>query len=104
MCWYDVWVPKDVSSMTCLEYNEAVARTGRGYTIDVYCANCGTQLYHYFKAGPGHLVKCYVDRILKDFTAGALTCPSCGQQFAREVMMHGRPAMKIVQGKVTVRR
>ena len=75
----------------------------RGYTIDIHCANCNTVLYHYYKAGPGHLVKCYRDRILKDYTDGSLTCPSCGQQFARETMIHGRPAHKIVQGKVIVR-
>lgn len=76
---------------------------GKGHTIDVYCAHCRTLLYHYYKAGPGHLVKCYIDRILKDYTDGSLECPSCGQQFVRDVMVRGRPAKKIVQGKVIVR-
>jgi hypothetical protein len=77
--------------------------SGKGRAIDVHCAHCDALLYHYWKAGPGHLVKCYTDRILKDFTSGSLTCPSCGQQFARDAMVRGSPAKKIVQGKVIVR-
>jgi len=73
-------------------------------TIRVYCANCGHLLYKYRKAGPGHLVKCYKDRITKDYTQGDLKCPQCGQEFAREAMIHGKPANKIIQGKVSVRR
>ena len=76
---------------------------GKGRAIDVHCAHCDALLYHYWKAGPGHLVKCYTDRILKDFTYGLLECPSCGQRFARDAMVRGRPAKKIVQGKVNVR-
>jgi hypothetical protein len=51
-------------------------------------------------AGKGGLVKCYVERITHDYTAGDLTCPQCGTQFAREAVVHGRPAHKIVGGKV----
>jgi predicted RNA-binding Zn-ribbon protein involved in translation (DUF1610 family) len=72
--------------------------------IRVYCANCGYLLYKYRKAGPGHLVKCYKDRITTDYTRGDLKCPQCGQEFAREKMIHGKPANKIIQGKVLVRR
>jgi len=74
------------------------------YTVKVFCANCRTLLYKYRKEGPGHLVKCYKDGILKDFTKGNLRCPKCGQQFARETIIHGRPAYKIIQGKVYVKR
>ena len=69
-------------------------------TIKIYCSQCKTLLYKYYKAGDGHLVKCYQDRIKDDFTKGDLKCPNCGSQFAREKMMHGKPANKIVQGKV----
>jgi hypothetical protein len=72
-------------------------------TIRVCCANCGCLLYKYAKAGPGRLVKCYKDRIVKDYTHGDLRCPNCGQEFARETMIRGRPANKIIQGKVIVR-
>jgi len=76
----------------------------KGYTIKVYCEKCKTLLYKYFKAGKGHLVKCYEDRILKDFTKGDLKCPKCGEEFAREAMIHTKLAHKIIQGKVFVRR
>jgi hypothetical protein len=36
----------------------------------------------------------------EDYTNGDLKCPNCGEQFARERMIHGKPAYKIVQGKV----
>jgi uncharacterized protein (DUF2225 family) len=51
----------------------------------------------------GRLVKCFKDGIVQDNTEGDLCCPSCGQAFARETMVYGRPANKIIQGKVTVR-
>ena len=73
-------------------------------TIRIYCANCRCLLWKYQKGGPGRLVKCFRDKIVKDYTHGDLHCPSCGQAFARETMVYGRPANKIIQGKVTVRR
>jgi len=75
----------------------------KGQVIKVYCANCRKLLYKYFKAGPGHLIKCYQSRIIKDFTKGDLRCPGCGQLFARKTMIHGQPANKIIQGKVFTR-
>lgn len=73
-------------------------------TIKIYCQNCNTLLYKYHKQGSGHLVKCYKDRIIKDYTNGDLKCPECGQLFARETMIHGKPANKIIQGKVFVKK
>ena len=72
--------------------------------VMVYCADCGELLYKYRKGGSGRLVKCFKDGIVQDNTEGDLCCPSCGQAFARETMAYGRPANKITQGKVTVRR
>jgi DNA-directed RNA polymerase subunit M/transcription elongation factor TFIIS len=72
--------------------------------IKIYCHNCKTLLYEYNKIKPGHLVKCYKDKILNDFTDGDLKCPECGQEFARERMFHGKPANKIIQGKVYVKK
>ena len=76
------------------------------FNIDVYCSNCRTHLYRYRKEGEGHLVKCYGSNVLKDYTnpENPLHCHECGTEFARETMMHGRPAYKIIQGKVFVRR
>jgi hypothetical protein len=75
----------------------------KGHLIKIYCSNCKTLLYKYFKSNSGHLVKCYRDRIVQDFTKGDLKCPKCKAQFAREAMIHGKPAYKIIQGKVFVK-
>jgi hypothetical protein len=79
-------------------------RQGRNArTISVYCANCRQLLHKYEKAEPGRLVKCFKDGIVHDNTKGDLRCPSCGQAFARETMACGRPANKIIPGKVIVK-
>ena len=72
-------------------------------TISIFCLRCRTKLYTYKKGGTGGLVKCIVERIVEDHTAGDLRCPKCGQEFARERMMSGKPAHKIIQGKVFTR-
>ena len=72
-------------------------------TISIHCAGCRSLLYKYRKGGRGGLVKCIVDRIAEDRTAGDLKCPSCGQQFARPIPMGGQAAHKIIQGKVYTR-
>ena len=78
-----------------------MAKTAR--TISIYCAGCDTMLYKYRKGGRGGLVKCLVDRIVKDNTAGDMKCPNCGQEFARLMLIRNRPAHKIIQGKVFTR-
>ena len=70
------------------------------YKIKVYCTKCDQLLYLYQKDKKGHLVKCYKDRILEDFTNGDLKCPKCHENFAREATYHCRAANKIIQGKV----
>lgn len=70
-------------------------------TIRIRCAACRELLYEYYKGGTGHLVKCFVERIKADYTAGDLKCHNCGVDFAREAMIRGKPAHKIIQGKVT---
>ncbi|UCF66927.1 MAG: hypothetical protein JSV80_14245 [Acidobacteriota bacterium] len=72
-------------------------------TIGIHCRRCRTLLYRYHKGGTGGLVKCFVERITEDRTTGDLRCPSCGQQFARRRMIGGKPAHKIIQGKVFTR-
>jgi len=73
------------------------------FKIDIHCSKCNTSLYKYQKDAPGHLVKCYVDRIIEDYTRGDMKCPSCGQQFARYAIIHNRPSHKIIQGKVYIK-
>jgi len=75
----------------------------RTHIIKVYCANCHALLYKYQKAGLGSLIKCYKDRIAEDYTRGDLKCPKCGETFAREAVYHGKPANKIIRGKVYIR-
>jgi hypothetical protein len=69
-------------------------------TISIHCAKCQTLLYKYHKGGSGGLVKCLVERIVEDRTAGDLKCPACEQEFARLQMIGNRQAHKIIQGKV----
>ena len=71
--------------------------------IVVHCSNCKKRLYRYYKASGEKLVKCYIDMITKDYTNGDLKCSECGQEFARNAIIHNRPAHKIIQGKVFVR-
>ena len=71
--------------------------------IKIYCSGCNSLLYEYYKMGGGLLVKCYKDRIKEDYTRGDLRCPKCGTAFARERMIRGKPAHKIIQGKVYVK-
>ena len=59
--------------------------------------------YRYKKGGTGGLVKCFVERIVEDLTAGDLRCHECGSVFARAVEIGGKPAHKIVSGKVFTR-
>jgi hypothetical protein len=73
------------------------------HVIKIYCSRCKIILYKYQKGGSGRLVKCYTEKIVKDFTKGDLKCPQCKQPFAREAMIHGKPAHKIIQGKVFVK-
>jgi len=72
-------------------------------TIAIHCIKCRTLLYRYRKGGSGGLVKCFVERIAEDRTNGDLRCQGCGQEFARPVTISGKPAHKIIQGKVYTR-
>ena len=72
--------------------------------VRIFCAKCKAFLYAYKKAGKGALVKCFVERIVVDATAGDMQCPSCGQQFARFATIKGAPAHKIIGGRVFMRR
>ena len=64
-------------------------------------------MFRYAKGnGAGsRLVKVYKERIVKDFTGSPCVCPNtdCGVEFCREVVIKGRPAFKIVQGKVVMK-
>ncbi len=70
-------------------------------TIQVSCAACKTALFRYRKGGKGALVKCFKERIVKDYTRQPCLCPGCGAEFARDTLVRGTPAYKIIGGKVT---
>jgi len=99
-----------------------MAKPKRGTVVDSYqtvsvnCKTCGERLFRYKKKNgtKSNLVKCYVERISED-SAGILAknegeaceeqgylwhCPSCDTNFARSARIHGRPALKMVGGKV----
>jgi len=83
-------------------------------TVTVRCNSCKEKLFRYKKKNgtKSSLVKCYLERICEDpnnlleqvEAAQALTdlkwnCPNCGVTFARNAVIHGRPALKLVGGK-----
>lgn len=70
-------------------------------TVDIFCKQCRGQLFKYRKGGKGALVKCFKERIEKDFTLLEGVCPGCHTQFARDSLIRGAPALKIIGGKVT---
>ena len=74
--------------------------------VDIKCTGCKAPLFRYAKGnGAGSkLVKIYDERIVKDYTEGDKQhCPQCGEQFAREAMVHGRLAYKVINGKVSMK-
>ena len=75
-------------------------KKGPSKTVDIYCVKCKTQFFKYRKGGKGALVKCFKERISQDFTTEPCVCPKCLQIFARETLIKGTPAYKIIGGKV----
>ncbi|GAA5646868.1 MULTISPECIES: hypothetical protein [Vibrio] len=72
-------------------------------TVNIFCSQCKTQLYKYRKGGKGALVKCFIERIVYDYTKMPCICPGCGLEFARQTLIRGTPAFKMVGGKVTMK-
>ena len=72
-------------------------------TVEVFCAKCKEILFKYRKGGKGSLVKCFKERIVQDYTKRDCTCPKCEQVFARDTLVRGAPAFKMIGGKVTMK-
>ena len=68
-------------------------------SVKIFCSSCHSQLYLYKKGGKGSLVKCFVERIVKDLTTDSCICPGCQNTFARYKIIRGLPAYKIIGGK-----
>jgi hypothetical protein len=75
-------------------------KKGPTKTVDIFCSACKSPLYKYRKGGKGALIKCFKERISHDHTHQPGICPSCEQQFARETLIRGLPAFKIIGNKV----
>lgn len=86
------------------EEKESVGSSGPTKTVKIYCSGCGSILYRYRKGGKGALVKCFKERIAEDYTKGDMKCEGCGQEFARFRIIKGKPAHKIIGGKVFMRK
>lgn len=75
-------------------------KKGPTKTVDIKCSKCLAPLFKYRKGGKGALVKCFKERISVDYTNVPCTCPNCETVFARETIIRGVPAFKIMGGKV----
>ncbi|GAC31838.1 hypothetical protein [Paraglaciecola polaris] len=69
-------------------------------SVSIFCSRCQHPLFKYKKGGKGALVKCFKERISKDFTTEPGTCPECKTVFARDMLIRGTPAFKMIGGKV----
>ncbi len=72
-------------------------------TVQISCSQCKARIFKYRKGGKGALVKCFIERIVENHTEHACHCPGCGQQFARETLIRGTPAYKMIGGKVQMK-
>lgn len=68
-------------------------------SVYIYCNNCRYKLYKYKKGGKGALLKCFKERIVEDFTVTPCLCPNCETLFARDTLINGTPAFKIIGNK-----
>ena len=105
---------------SCISINTSVwmGKPKRGSIVDSYqtvsvnCQTCRTKLFRYKKKNgtKSNLVKCYIERISED-SVGLLEahkdnddehwyCPNCQTKFGRDSMIHGRPAIKMIGGKI----
>ncbi|QYK02490.1 hypothetical protein [Shewanella psychrotolerans] len=78
-------------------------KKGPTRTVEILCGQCKTKLFKYRKDGKGALVKCFKERIVEDYTQVACICPNCQQRFARETLVRGVPAFKIIGGKAVLK-
>ena len=82
-------------------------------TVKVTCEKCGEKLFTYKKKNglKSNLIKCYIERIRDDphglldsWGGEQMACPKCDSQFARAATIHGRSALKMVGGKVRMKK
>lgn len=78
-------------------------KKGPTRTVDISCAKCKASLFKYRKGGKGALLKCFKERIVEDYCTQACHCPNCQQAFARDTLIRGTPAYKMIGGKVSMK-
>ncbi|EPJ50070.1 MAG: hypothetical protein OFPI_20760 [Osedax symbiont Rs2] len=78
-------------------------KKGPTKTVDIHCAKCRQVLFKYRKGGKGALLKCFKERIVKDYTLDQISCPGCKQIFARDCLIRGVPALKMIGTKAICR-
>jgi len=76
-------------------------------TINVYCKNGHLIFGRYKKEKSGFLMKCYIDKIGKDYVGVTglanetdVFCPQCNVRIGRIGLKHGRPSVIINHGGV----
>ena len=76
-------------------------------TIDVFCQNGHLLFGKYKKDKSGFLLKCYIDKIVKDFVGVRglpnetdVFCPECNIRIGRVNQVRGRPSVIINHGGV----
>ena len=82
--------------------------------VSVVCMRCEELLFRYRKKNgtKSSLAKCYIERVVEDphgllvrhSDGGEVACPQCLSRFARGARIHGRAALKMVGGKVRMKR
>ena len=79
------------------------ARGGYSRMLQLSCTNCGHNLFHYQKDGPGILKRLYLDRI-QGYSAAAskLSCPKCQEVLGVKTIYkkENRPAYRLFTGAV----
>ncbi|MCL2913529.1 hypothetical protein L2725_06970 [Shewanella corallii] len=78
-------------------------KKGPVQTVMILCTQCKSPLFKYRKGGKGALVKCFRERIVEDYTQKTCHCPGCDREFARETLIRGAPAYKIIGGKAIMK-
>uniref|UniRef100_A0A7S3TNV7 Uncharacterized protein n=1 Tax=Emiliania huxleyi TaxID=2903 RepID=A0A7S3TNV7_EMIHU len=87
-------------------------------TVGVVCTSCRARLFGYKKKNglKSSLIKLYIERICADplriisdapperraELGSKWHCPTCKSAFARTALIHGKPALKLAGGKVSM--
>ena len=77
-----------------------------GKIVNIEC-KCGKQLFRYFKAGKGKIIKCFIGRMENDFVGlhglpnhSKPLCPDCQKELGIIMMIRGEVAIKLNQGTI----